>query len=1663
MKQRRLQLERLAEAKASAWAQSGGGDFENAFNAKIEAVQSAVQGMLERGQRIASLSQVQRLESVLQAVKDNFDAPVNKHNNKALEISNAANVTEDLKRGAEVVRRIRQRIEEDLKPFQTMRAKDKASYIRRASLPPGDELDSLLKQYQESFNAARSEMQQCLSSEACGPTEMSSAVLAMQEYITNDGFVGDGSETARPCLSKAEKDEAYKLLDTFTKQARRDHDSILRLLEPEGPINNIDESEQELRSHVHRFLDIMRVAMSDKQQRWEKCVEDDMKKFIETDRELFEYGNRVLDHLLDQFDRLSKAALAERAPQTPKDCLALKLALQRLKCRDTKYSEKQLTGLTVELEATLKTSPAISQPAAGSSSGSAAGVSALPMRTLSDKLGSHAQRTERQESVLETEVVRMRGELEGSFDAHADPQPIEPKMYAVALSDEMDALLQSMRLKDDSTLLQDVQALRQTIQTRTQDSFRRFQEAMGAPDRYEAAASEVAYLSYMGKLIDLVNLKADVGIVACQKVTESAVSDIEEHATKILTATKESTAKDIAKSILQLDQLDQLMPTFTDCTGGAIRSLLQRVEQMKRTKGSDALAAELLLLDEVRADALIDQYPRTFALMKIKLIDSKPMVPLEQIVRGLKRRHINVHAANVATGFHHGDTNGASSHLMRRFREFLDSFDGVEGECPFTSHWLQGSGEWLDDSLRSPSAEDGLLTRMLKERGAAKKKTLEKIRIEVEKHATRRTMMGNSQMANIGKAVGDGLKTIGLHQIAQGIDSALLTEANQQAVPKVLACIFAYWALDLFLRFDLADEGANDIPLRKPKATQVLAILCLLGVDRGSKIEVKNALARIPTGEGKSVVLAAIAATLALFGYRVDCVCYSSSLSQRDYDSFKDLFDGLGLSDKINYGTFEQLGEKLVEANHGDVREQVLDHLRGKEHAPPARKKGPPKVLLVDEVDTLLSPSLYGAPYTLTKTISHPTVSALQRAIWRDPEADAYDEQVNAILAVEPPLISEGSKWFLLSAIRQMQVAVLEHRKSPHAAGTQYELSRPEQGEGWIEYKVHDQMLRSDRFNYRYLTNASYLHEALENKAISEEALDDHGLPLYVQCGEFAYSLFPTTRDYDGLQDGTPPVTAFYSFVLGVSGTLDEDSLPPDALNTLADELFIRDLTMLPSSYGECKRDWAPGADVKLVCDKNEHHLEITNEILSKLGTESARAVLVFFESRAELLGFYHSTHCNDFLRSRGKGVVTCLTEVLANDKARGREKDNAIRKATTHGQITLCTRTYGRGVDFRVVDKKVLENKGMHAISTFFCDDVSEEIQFLGRVARMGDEGSFSMILNAESLERFGSENISKDKLDRWVNERKLYANLVELRQRRATLGNDERLQKARSVKNEHQRLISTLHDQKSFGKFVKLNNDVREKVSSRTLILIDVTNSMARWLDIVKMQVSDLFKRTATVLDKQNVIKGFEMQIAGYRNYNAPAEQLLEHSPWSARPEDLVPYLNQLEVGFGWQEEAIEAAFLHLETENKTAPVTQVILIGDRGAQPVDEVQWKRANGYKAEGKIPAKYWEDQRLSWMPEGLGEPKSAEQLIQRMKDAGTTVPVHAYYVDRRAQESFERMANMTGGTSGFLSIDTAGAAENLVGLVCTQILETLGGEEARLQYESLFSRPSFSA
>ena len=81
------------------------------------------------------------------------------------------------------------------------------------------------------------------------------------------------------------------------------------------------------------------------------------------------------------------------------------------------------------------------------------------------------------------------------------------------------------------------------------------------------------------------------------------------------------------------------------------------------------------------------------------------------------------------------------------------------------------------------------------------------------------------------------------------------------------------------------------------------------------------------------------------------------------------------------------------------------------------------------------------------------------------------------------------------------------------------------------------------------------------------------------------------------------------------------------------------------------------------------------------------------------------------------------------------KERNSLFLKATGTGAITLMIRDFGRGTDFKCHDKRMLQAGGVHVIQAFISVDLSEEIQIKGRCARQGADGSFSMVINAETL----------------------------------------------------------------------------------------------------------------------------------------------------------------------------------------------------------------------------------------------------------------------------------------------------------------------------------------
>ncbi|CAF4449380.1 unnamed protein product [Rotaria sp. Silwood2] len=833
-------------------------------------------------------------------------------------------------------------------------------------------------------------------------------------------------------------------------------------------------------------------------------------------------------------------------------------------------------------------------------------------------------------------------------------------------------------------------------------------------------------------------------------------------------------------------------------------------------------------------------------------------------------------------------------------------------------------------------------------------------------------------------------------------------------VPKLAAHVFALWTLQNAHHYFEADGVENkESYLLQPHAAQVISIFRMLGIG-DVKEELSNNLVQIGTGEGKSVTLGATASILALLGFDVCCACYSEYLSQRDYTAFVQLFDSLGVLSYIHYGTFNKLCEYIINEN-GDVR-QVVEQLISKdsniavENAKIIKRA---KILLIDEVDVFFSRDFYGNIYTPAATLKDSTITSLVNCIWAWRKSKLNLNKIKEIQQYKD-CCARFPKWELLiqEAIKDMLSDVNSFESHNYVVK-----------EDKIGYIEQDNIIYNVVYGYKTLFAYYFEHD---KGKISKTSLEDN-ICIRIKCGGFSYAETP-------LQ---------FQSIMGVTGTLE--TLSDQEKEVIKSVYKINKTTITPSVFGANNLKFTKKDDIRIE-SSDDYFNVIRREIDDRLVGKSSEkcAVLVFFESEKKLKTFYESKALEPI-----KDSVAYLIE-----EASPTEKDTIIKRTTSSGQVTLFTRTFGRGTDFVCHDPAVAANGGTHVIQTFLSEEVSEEVQIKGRTARQGDYGSYSMILLYNDLERF---QIDKDDVQdvrdgRPITARLLYkvTNALNMTDKYETvydLLNSKRMaffkaqyednmkyvKQAKERNESGQRFLSSLKsgDINSIRTFlIEENKGVEGTSSSRTVCLMDATGSMSHLLQKSKNTVGTMFERASKVLKENNISSdSFEIQFVVYRNYCCREDKILQHSPWETKPDNLRAFMNTINVEGGLCNEAIEIGLWHANEEHKRENITQVILIGDAPPNTNTEVDQKRNRYGEA-------YW--QKTKFAQKTYYEKELAQLISNR-------IPVHAFFVENRAETTFRDIAKKTGGKSEFLDINSDAGADMLTDLVTIEILRNIGG------------------
>ena len=524
------------------------------------------------------------------------------------------------------------------------------------------------------------------------------------------------------------------------------------------------------------------------------------------------------------------------------------------------------------------------------------------------------------------------------------------------------------------------------------------------------------------------------------------------------------------------------------------------------------------------------------------------------------------------------------------------------------------------------------------------------------------------------------------------------------------------------------DSGADDGCIVRPHEIQISSIIRLLSIDstdpglltrmfdivfkkrRGEQGKIENHFLEIPTGEGKSIVLGIATCIFALKGWHVDCVCYSKYLSARDEKDFRDVFDMLKIVKKdlgkIRYLTFGELCESHIEG----IRENVEDLIYGKVKSIDAA--GPneaSRVLLIDEADVFFTKRFYGNRHSPGFLLRSPEITALIKFIWDNRRAltdetsilqvPEYNAVVQKFASVEP-LIKRSA----LAMARNVQ-----DLNNPYYA---WSFNK----DGKLSYLRGGELVPATKFRHQNRTVFAFLGEyENSNPHVTQRDLDDM-LGIDIKCGDFSYAAQPIR---------------YYSMMFGVTGTLN--TLTSEEKNLLQTEYHITKETVIPSAYGSKRGrldfSFENQLHVMVLENESEWHARIEKEISESVAV--SRPVLVVFKNDRAL---------QNFISARTKfGAAKRLDANL--DESDVEYINGIVANATLPGKVSLLTRKFGRGLDFKP-SKESNAVGGVMVIQTFFSSAESEQIQIMGRTARQGEKGSYRLIMCSEHLkDKFGFE----------------------------------------------------------------------------------------------------------------------------------------------------------------------------------------------------------------------------------------------------------------------------------------------------------------------------------
>ena len=492
----------------------------------------------------------------------------------------------------------------------------------------------------------------------------------------------------------------------------------------------------------------------------------------------------------------------------------------------------------------------------------------------------------------------------------------------------------------------------------------------------------------------------------------------------------------------------------------------------------------------------------------------------------------------------------------------------------------------------------------------------------------------------------------------------------------------------------LAREGIRRHFGITPYSTQCLTVLALLyeGGDAS-----RGALAQVHTGEGKSIVVAMLTASLASCGRTVDIISSSDALALRDQGHFESYLRDFSVQSSFISGQDPGVDALDAQVRYGTNFALEFVLLRQGMASQARVRAGVCHAVIVDEVDNLLVDQ--GA---------RPAVIAM-------PAPDPYIGLVGPLSRVVTDRFqSKAPPFGSASAIRH---AMIQGAESHIAEAVRMVPS--ESLLSWAHSCHH--ALANLHENVDYVIRVPQRNRVSGDHGKPEVILVDQGNTGQLQEGsryqgrlhqflEYKHGLLVQPENLTVAEISRPAFFRRYGRLFGLTGTA----------GSLAERDEVRQVYGVRCFDVPPHRASRAGAtDITIVQgSRDAYFTKLVEECQARL--EQGRPCLLLMASIAETLSFAA------FSRERN---VPCqvLNEVQIEDA------DFVVAQAGRAGTLTLATNTAGRGTDI-VLSQSSLQAGGLHVIVAFYPENERVQAQAVGRAGRQGQPGTSEIIVHVSA-----------------------------------------------------------------------------------------------------------------------------------------------------------------------------------------------------------------------------------------------------------------------------------------------------------------------------------------